>query len=529
VRAVAGGVCLAAFASVLFFADLNRYALWDPDEARHAEVAREMVTGEGARRFFLPTLELDPYREKPAPFYWLVGLAYQVGGVGAGSARAVSACAGLFALLVVYLYALRRHGVAGALGAGLVLATSAGWFGLARFVNLDMTLTACIATGVLAGLAWLERPRPRRPPLAPYVAAALGTLVKGPLAAVLVAGPLVLAAAVQRPRPRLAELGLVRGLLVLGGLVAAFWTVVALLDPSYAERFLTTNLRRFGDDSPHAAPVYYYLLWLPALFLPWTLLGFGPLVRAARDPHRRAMLLWVAFVPALLTLARGKLATYALSALVPLALLVGPELARTVRDGPPPEDVRVLRVAGWLAVVLLIAGAIAVPLIGSRYPLGALGRALLVVAALGWAAGFAALLMRDRLALAPLAVVGTMLTVYPLVVRVVAPAVSVLHSDREAARLIEHAGPAPVIAFAARAPSLVFYLGTPVICTEDPTLVHDLFTAEAPVFLVTGHRHFDAIEQLLGARAHRWYGTPRRRLYGNRPPPPAVAERNGSE
>ena len=95
-----------------------------------------------------------------------------------------------------------------------------------------------------------------------------------------------------------------------------------------------------------------------------------------------------------------------------------------------------------------------------------------------------------------------------------------LHSDRAFAQLIaatEH--DAPVIAFAARAPSLVFYLERPVVNTDDPKVVRDLFDGAGAIFLVTGHRHFAFIERLLGERAHRWSETPRRRLYANRPPP----------
>src|SRR5438876_58651 len=201
-RALGGAVVLAAVAGGLFFQGLGRYPLLDPDEARHAEVAREMGAASGVRRLFLPTLDLEPYREKPAGYYWLVVLAYGALGVGEVAARAVSALAALVAVLALYAYALPRGGPLAALGAGVLAATSVGWFGLARYGNLDMTLTACVTVGVLAGLAWLERPAPRRGPLAPYVAAGLGLVVKGPLALVLVAGPLALAALVQRPRPR---------------------------------------------------------------------------------------------------------------------------------------------------------------------------------------------------------------------------------------------------------------------------------------------------------------------------------------
>jgi 4-amino-4-deoxy-L-arabinose transferase-like glycosyltransferase len=511
-RALGGAALLALVAGALFFQDLGRYALIDPDEARHAEVAREMAAGHGLRRFFLPTLDLEPYREKPAGYYWLGALAYGALGVGEAAARAVSALAALIGVLALYAYALPRWGLPAALGAGLVAATSAGWFGLARYGNLDMTLTACVTVGVLAGLAWLERPAPRRGPLVPYVAAGLGLLVKGPLAVLLVAGPLALAALVQRPRARVAELGVVRGTLVVVALGALLYVPVGLLDASYLAAFAATNVRRLGSESPHAGPIYYYLLWVPALLLPWTLFAPGPLWRAARDPGRRPLLLWAAFVPAVLTLARGKLATYALSALAPLALLVGTELA----SGPVAEDRMTRRVGGALAALLLLVGAGAA-LVAGPGQLTLFARIILAAAGLGWAGALLLALRRQRGDLVPAMVLGAVLTLYPLAVRVLAPAVAALHSEREAARLIDGAGKAPVIALGVRDPSLTFYLRAPVIHTDDTRLVRDLFAGEGLAFLVTGRRHFAQVEELLGALAHVWLETPRRRLYANRP------------
>src|SRR2546428_13759483 len=98
-RALAGAATLAVVAGALFFQDLGRYPLWDQDEARHAEVAREMASAGGVRRLFLPTLELAPYREKPAGHYLLVALASALGGVGAGSARAANPPARLLIVL----------------------------------------------------------------------------------------------------------------------------------------------------------------------------------------------------------------------------------------------------------------------------------------------------------------------------------------------------------------------------------------------------------------------------------------------
>ena len=56
---LAGAALLGLVAGGLFFQDLGRYPLWDPDEARHAEVAREMVVAHGWQRLVLPTFELQ--------------------------------------------------------------------------------------------------------------------------------------------------------------------------------------------------------------------------------------------------------------------------------------------------------------------------------------------------------------------------------------------------------------------------------------------------------------------------------------
>jgi 4-amino-4-deoxy-L-arabinose transferase-like glycosyltransferase len=116
-RVAAAGALGALVVGALFFSALGAYPLLDPDEARHAEVAREMATGRGLARFVLPTLDLEPYREKPPGFYWLVTLAFGLGGVSETSARAVSATAALATVLAAFVWSTPRAGAAGALGA----------------------------------------------------------------------------------------------------------------------------------------------------------------------------------------------------------------------------------------------------------------------------------------------------------------------------------------------------------------------------------------------------------------------------
>ena len=152
-----------------------------------------------------------------------------------------------------------------------------------------------------------------------------------------------------------------------------------------------------------------------------------------------------------------------------------------------------------------------------------IGRLGACLGALAWLGVVAALLRRGLLGAMPLAILGATLTLYPVGVRAIAPAVGALHSERDAARLITPAGPAPVILFAIHDPSLTFYLGTPVIYTSDPALARDVFAGDGIAFLVTSRRHSGEVEAALGELAHVWHETPRRRLYANRP-----QERNGS-
>jgi hypothetical protein len=296
---------------------------------------------------------------------------------------------------------------------------------------------------------------------------------------------------------------------------------VALLDPSYVRHFAGTHVARLGEGARHEAPFWYYLAWLPAMTLPWTLFAPAAALGHRAGPSTRALVLWAAFVPAVLTVPRGKLAPYALSALVPLSLLLGPPLGVAARDAVGPRMATALRAAGAAGTALLAAGLPGVLVAARFFPLSATHAALLAALLGAWAVGLGWASFRARAGLVPAVALGATLTVYAGVVHVVAPAVARLYSDRDAAALVVRTGPAPVVAWSALAPSLAFYLRSPVLWTEDPALVRDLFARDEPVFLVTGRRHFDRIEALLGARAHVWHATRRRRLYANRPPPTA--------
>src|SRR6266478_9813152 len=80
---------LLLVSGALLYPCLSFY-LFEPDEGRYAQIPREMLTrGE----WLVPTLQGEPYLDKPPLFYWCVMLCYRLFGPSDGVARLVPALA----------------------------------------------------------------------------------------------------------------------------------------------------------------------------------------------------------------------------------------------------------------------------------------------------------------------------------------------------------------------------------------------------------------------------------------------------
>src|SRR5215475_2268145 len=86
-------LALTLLASLLYLPSVWMRDLWNPDEPRYAEVAREMVARDD---YALPHLNGAVYGEKPPLFFWLGAAAGSLPGVPFESGtRLVSALAAL--------------------------------------------------------------------------------------------------------------------------------------------------------------------------------------------------------------------------------------------------------------------------------------------------------------------------------------------------------------------------------------------------------------------------------------------------
>jgi 4-amino-4-deoxy-L-arabinose transferase-like glycosyltransferase len=312
---------LLGLASAVFFFHLGSYGLWEPDEARYAEIGREMLA---SGNLLVPHLNYVAYIEKPPLLYWIEAAWMAVLGVNEYAARLTPALAALGGVMMTWIFARRVMGSARAFLAGAILATSALYAVMAQVLTVDMLLCATMTVALFAMfLHWSEGGRWC---WAGYVAIALGVLTKGPVAIVI---PALTVAIFLWWQGELHDV-LARFHVITGGaivvIIAAPWFIeIARREPGFVDfYFVGEHLRRFFEPSySHGEPPYYYVPVLLVGMMPWTLtVPFINWWRLIQAPSNRFCIVAAAVTFALFSAASAKLIPYILPALPPVAVLL---------------------------------------------------------------------------------------------------------------------------------------------------------------------------------------------------------------
>ena len=124
-------------------------------------------------------------------------------------------------------------------------------------------------------------------------------------------------------------------------------------EPDYWRFFFWhEHIRRFaGEDAQHGRPWWFYLPLMVVSSLPWAALLPATFKDAWHNKRHRGvvfLLLWMLLPLALFSLSKGKLPTYIMPCLLPLALLLGHALMQRVETAKPLS----LRLNGLLNVLL---------------------------------------------------------------------------------------------------------------------------------------------------------------------------------
>jgi 4-amino-4-deoxy-L-arabinose transferase-like glycosyltransferase len=133
----AGWLALLGFVLLLGFAFLGTRGLWEPDEGRYAESAREMLAGGD---FLRPQLELQPHFTKPPLATWCIAGSIALLGRNEWAVRLHLALAYAITALLTAALGVRLWNPRTGLSAGVIYATSLLPFGAAGIVTTDTLL-----------------------------------------------------------------------------------------------------------------------------------------------------------------------------------------------------------------------------------------------------------------------------------------------------------------------------------------------------------------------------------------------------
>ena len=361
---------LLGFFLLAYLLPLGSHGLWIPDETRYAQISQGMLlSGDWVSPHFMGLR----YFEKPAAGYWVIAASQALFGQNLFGVRFASALSMGLSVLLCFLIARRLwNEPRKSFACALLFMSFTVVAGQAGYANLDPQFAFWVNLSLVALWFALDSDR-RGPRLTGWavlgLACGMGFMTKGFLAWLL---PVLIALPFMIWQKRWREL-LVYGpvAIIVAIAVSLPWALaIHSQEPDYWRFFFWhEHIRRFaGDDAQHDAPWWFYLPLLVAFSLPWVALLPSALRQAwtTRGQVRIGfLLLWLVMPLLFFSLSNGKLPSYILPCLLPLALLLG----HTLADRLKLEQGRILGLNGLLNLLLGLTALLALVYLQLKKPL----------------------------------------------------------------------------------------------------------------------------------------------------------------
>jgi len=368
-----------AFAVVLYLPGLGRPALWEPDEGRYAEIAREMyLSGD----YVTPRNDQVRYFEKPPLVYWTEAATIAVFGANEFAIRLPAAIFSIGEIVVTAMLAEAMLGADAALLSAIALGLGPLFFGLGRAATLDPALAFFMTAGlgaffVAARIGDFSRADARRWFVLAAAMLAVGTLAKGPVA-LLLGGAIALTwILVERRTNEIVRMPWITAIAIYAAITIPWFTLAEMRNPGFLSFFfLHEHFARYLHASEHGWGLWFFIPVVIFGAWPWIVFAPAGARGMARESSTRSALkflsIWFAFTFVFFSIPRAKLASYILPAMPALAIVCGYGIARLWSI--PPDRRR--RIFTWF--VLLNVGAVMGACVGLFASRGFLSYALTV-------------------------------------------------------------------------------------------------------------------------------------------------------
>ncbi|WP_299010879.1 lipid IV(A) 4-amino-4-deoxy-L-arabinosyltransferase [uncultured Shewanella sp.] len=319
-------VTIPLFFVLLYLLPLGLRDLWSPDELRHAEIAREMVQ---SGDWVVPRFNNIRYFEKPIMGHWMNATSQLLFGENNFSVRAASALSTLgtalcLFLLVRHFYTKSQALVTVAVFLSLFLVTNLGTYSLVDSM-LNFWLTAAFCSFYFASQSLTTSTRLTAYSLA-GVFCSFALLTKGFIALAL---PVIVVIPFMIWQQKLKQIiGWGIWVILVATLCTLPWALaIHRAEPDFWHYFFwIEHIQRFATEkAQHHAPFWYYLPYLLLATLPWLFLApsaFKHLSHQWKQPLIRYALLWALLPFLFFSTSNGKIVTYILPCMPPLAILL---------------------------------------------------------------------------------------------------------------------------------------------------------------------------------------------------------------
>ncbi|SFN42799.1 4-amino-4-deoxy-L-arabinose transferase [Xenorhabdus japonica] len=345
---------MALFLILTYLLPLDSRLLWQPDETRYAEISREMLQrGDWMVPYFLDIR----YFEKPVAGYWINNISQWIFGHNNFAVRFGSVFSTLISAFLLYRLAMmmwkcrQTAFVSSLIYISMFIVLSIGTYSV-----LDPMFSLWVTAGIVSCYWALKAVTTKERILAWSVlglTCGMAFMTKGFLALAL---PVIAMIPITIYQNRFWEMVRFGSLAVISAILISLpWVIaIALREPDYWHYFFwVEHIQRFAsEEAQHIAPIWYYLPILILGIIPWLGLLPGALIKSWKEkkshPEMFFLFCWFVVPFVFFSIAKGKLPTYILPFIGPLALMMAKYSVDCVKNG----NMKALKINGLVNVFI---------------------------------------------------------------------------------------------------------------------------------------------------------------------------------
>ncbi len=310
-------ILIFIFIFIFYFLFLNSYGLIDPDEPRYATTAKNMVT---TGNYIIPEFNGKLRINKPPLTYWLISISYKIFGINEFSARIPHALLGF--LLIIFLFIFTKD-----ILPSVVLASTPFFIFFARLCNTDMILTFFFSISLLCFFKFYEN-KDKKSLIIFLFSYLLSNLTKGPVSFLILLIILIFLIT-ERNFLYFKKFSIII-VICLFSLSSLIWLFLVSIHTgevnSLKNLIFNETFGRMFKGYAHKEPFYYYLIYFPLVFFPWSILFFQKIFNFKKiffeNKFIKFNIIWFLTVFLFFSLSKSKLLSYILPLSVPFSVIV---------------------------------------------------------------------------------------------------------------------------------------------------------------------------------------------------------------